>query len=744
MKGNTGTSKSKAKRFKRSGQETKMPSIEEVYEKDLPLMSNVDQIHVSHYVMNLEFDTGQRVVKGKVLLFLKEDHNGTVARSCRDENVGKTNEKNKCSHIILDACALDVTKVEKVMVPGGIDVQNLEDLYSTFEISDRCCREELKFSVTKWSLDIWGWEEFPDVVQIDYMTSRDTPSLHWRPAWGFSFDGEVPICCYTPAAPVNNRGLFPCQEPPSAMATWQSFVKVKKPYMAFLSSDRPSRTIFDTSDYSVMYFNCSQVLPMSTFSIIVSVFDSNNVFESEWTLKDITGAMLAVPIRWIFQSKVDVSFGLESLSFTKLLLTESRKILGPLPFQRLDIILMPNTFPTLGLANPSMIFLSPSLMTGRKSLLYSRLAHEIGHFWFGLSIGALDWTEEWLSEGFATFIEDVIYGNIISNLQLETTSNICRDSVETLEQVKIRPVIRLITLQHELENTSSHEELHYLQPNQVLQLSSQTETDTEIFNGQNKAIKNGLEPLKEFMQVHYLKGYFCLQILRDVVGVDQFLKFLRQYVLKFQGKLVRSKDFLDFFKNFCQSIHIENSIHKIDTIAQDWLLQSKIPEPYRSLNLGKAGQFMPETIQNIFPESVDSFIKVNAFSLSFLQDETVQLDITQLNSTQKIIFLEHILSTEQKITGDNLEKLSNVISPDEESPEVLHRWCEVIIKFKCKTMIETVSNFLLNHPAMGIYLYGELMISEKRSFQVLARKLFKLRREVLDPPHLKVLRCMLF
>ena len=27
-----------------------------------------------------------------------------------------------------------------------------------------------------------------------------------------------------------------------------------------------------------------------------------------------------------------------------------------------------------------------------------RISHEISHSWFGLVIGALDWTEEWLSE----------------------------------------------------------------------------------------------------------------------------------------------------------------------------------------------------------------------------------------------------------------------------------------------------------------------------------------------------------
>ena len=45
-----------------------------------------------------------------------------------------------------------------------------------------------------------------------------------------------------------------------------------------------------------------------------------------------------------------------------------------------------------------------------------RISHEISHSWFGLVIGALDWTEEWLSEGFATFAEDYIHQRTMEKL----------------------------------------------------------------------------------------------------------------------------------------------------------------------------------------------------------------------------------------------------------------------------------------------------------------------------------------
>ena len=59
------------------------------------------------------------------------------------------------------------------------------------------------------------------------------------------------------------------------------------------------------------------------------------------------------------------------------------------------------------LPSPSLMYLSQSVLSCEAML--TRVAHELCHSWFGLMIGARDWHEEWLSEGFATYLEALVH-----------------------------------------------------------------------------------------------------------------------------------------------------------------------------------------------------------------------------------------------------------------------------------------------------------------------------------------------
>ena len=65
--------------------------------------------------------------------------------------------------------------------------------------------------------------------------------------------------------------------------------------------------------------------------------------------------------------------------------------------------------------------------------------------------------------------------------------------------------------------------------------------------------------------------------------------------------------------------------------------------------------------------------------------------------------------------------------------EVQHRWCELIVALKIKDELPFVAEFLHQNQSMGIYLYGELMLSNDKSFKKKANEVYEDLKDELDP-----------
>lgn len=110
---------------------------------------------------------------------------------------------------------------------------------------------------------------------------------------------------------------------------------------------------------------------------------------------------------------------------------------------------------------------------------------------------------------------------------------------------------------------------------------------------------------------------------------------------------------------------------------------------------------------------------------------------------QLVLLLEHLL--EQKtLNPRTLQRLERTYHLPQQDAEVRHRWCELIVKHKYTKAYKTVERFLQEDQAMGIYLYGELMVSEDARQQQLARRCFELTKEQMDRCSAQVVAEMLF
>ncbi|XP_044796192.2 aminopeptidase O isoform X4 [Bubalus bubalis] len=764
---------------------------------DLPLMANTSHILVKHYVLDLDVDFESQVIEGTIVLFLESGNrfkkrSSSTKVACPSESneackfrmpepcqIPVTNTKTFSSKIgyndfvicgkgekdtsgkdgnhdnqeqasgissskyccdtgnhgseefllVLDCCDLSVLKVEEVdvaAVPGiekftrspKLRNQIVHELMALptdrwreqLDYYARCSQApgcgELLFDTDTWSLQIrkTGAQtatDFPHAIRIRYRTKPQGRSVTW------TSDQSGRPCVYTVGSPINNRALFPCQEPPVAMSTWQATVRAAASFVVLMSGENSAKPTQLQEGYSSWHYYVTMPMPASTFTIAVGSWtemkpetcSSNDVAtersfspsEAHFRYIGVCGHM-EYPCRFqkssastqkIIPHRVFAPACLKGACQETLLplippcLSAAHSVLGTHPFSRLDILIVPANFSSLGMASPHIVFLSQSTLTGMSQLCGTRLCHEIAHAWFGLAIGARDWTEEWLSEGFATHLEDVFWAKAQQQLAPH----------EAQEQQELRACLRWRRLQDEVQN--SPEEMQVLRPNK--------EKTGHVSDSGSSIIRHGLNPEKVFMQVHYLKGYFLLRFLAKRLGEDTYFSFLRKFVHTFHGQLILSQDFLQMLlENIPEEKRPELSV---GNIFRDWLESSGIPQP-----LQRERQALAECglAQQVSAE-VAKWVRVN----------------------------RRPRKRKRKDREEVFEK-------------VRHRWCELIVKHKYTKAYRDVERFLQEDQAMGIYLYGELMLSEDPRQQHLARRCFELSREQMDRSSAEVVAEMLF
>uniref|UniRef100_A0A8C0CR99 Aminopeptidase O (putative) n=1 Tax=Balaenoptera musculus TaxID=9771 RepID=A0A8C0CR99_BALMU len=702
---------------------------------DLPLMANTSHILVKHYVLDLDVDFESQIIEGTIVLFFesgnkfkkqsssteetypsesneackfrtpepchipvtntrtvssKMGYNDFVIRgkgekdtSGKDGNhdnqeqaSGISSSKYCCDTgdhgsedflLVLDCCDLSVLKVEEVDVAAVPGIENFTrspklrnqivrelvalpadrwreqlDYYARCSQAPGC--GELLFDIDTWSLQIrkTGAQtatDFPHAIRIRYTTKPQGRSVTW------TSDQSGRPCVYTMGSPINNRALFPCQEPPVAMSTWQATVRAAASFVVLMSGENSAKPTQLREGYSSWHYYVTMPMPASTFTIAVGswtetkpeICSSNDLvtersfspFEADFRYVGVCGHM-EYPCRFqnasattqeIIPHRVFAPVCLKGACQETLLplippcLSAAHSVLGTHPFSRLDVLIVPANFPSLGMARPNK--------------------EKTGH----------------------------------------------------------------------------------------------------VSDSGSSVIKHGLNPEKVFMQVHYLKGYFLLRFLAKRLGDDTYFSFLRKFVHTFHGQLILSQDFLQML---LESIPEERRLElSVENIFRDWLETSGIPQPLQRERLAGAECGLARQVS----AEVAKWVRVNRRPRKRKRKETEVLE--KLLPDQLVLLLEHLL--EQKTMNPRtLQRLERTYHLSEQDAEVRHRWCELVVKHKYTKAYRNVERFLQEDQAMGIYLYGELMVSEDARQQQLARRCFELSREQMDRPSAEVVAEMLF
>ena len=350
---------------------------------------------------------------------------------------------------ILDCCDLDIHRVEAIECK-----KTYEDWLKLFNLDVDASAEEflqlsrqsfprmLHHSTEKWCLKVWDPDvfkpqDFVHCIKIYYSTTSEGSSLRW------AMDQDGNPCVYTAGMWINNRSLMPCQEYGS-LSTWQAIIKVLPHLTVLMSGDNEGRII--TEDNAVAYHFKSR-MPLPSFSLALAigswqheVISSHNIVCSDcdyvseisednemysklkfsYLQKTCTHELECyipysqtpvIPCRIFAPKSILPRAVAEFADVFPSYSVAVQKLLGPFPFPRLDILIYPACSQDMAMSNPNLIFISQSMIAGDGSMQVN-LGHELSHYWFGLLLGAKDWTEEWLSEGFATFVEYIVEADV--------------------------------------------------------------------------------------------------------------------------------------------------------------------------------------------------------------------------------------------------------------------------------------------------------------------------------------------
>jgi aminopeptidase N len=166
---------------------------------------------------------------------------------------------------------------------------------------------------------------------------------------------------------------------------------------------------------------------------------------------------------------------------------------GPFPYERLAHVQSSTRFG--GMENATAIFYSDKAFRQR-TLGTGLVAHETAHQWFGDAVTARDWSHLWLSEGFASYFEQLWVAHSLGETAFHDGMRELRDEIAASKLTASRPVV----------DTAQRDPMALLNTNS------------------------------------YQKGVWVLHMLRQQVGDSAFYAGIRSYYAKYRDATATTDD----------------------------------------------------------------------------------------------------------------------------------------------------------------------------------------------------------
>ena len=386
-------------------------------------------------------------------------------------------------------------------------------------------------------------------ITIEYSTTKDCMAIDWLEPEQTS-GGKYPFM-YSQCQSILCREMLPIQDTPAIKMPVQISITVPEELIG-LAAGLFVEEINNGNNKTFIY---ALDIPIPSYLIAIAAGDIGSQNVSERCT--------------IYAEKTVVEKAAWEFSDTEKFLKIAENYIGEYVWGQYNILVLPPSFPFGGMENPTLTFLTPSLIAGDKSLV-SVVAHEISHSWTGNLVTNENWPDFWLNEGFTMFIERKILS-----------------SHKDKDMAKLDAMVGLSNLKADIIAFGESKSFSSLEPNLL-----------------------GRNPDDAFNKVPYEKGFNLLYYLENKVNNDDiFQKFMRSYIDKFKKGVVKYMDFRTFFETF-----IKNNVKDWEKILNDidwdtWVFAPGFP-PVENDFSNKYADEVDQAVKDFYENKLgDDFVK---------------------------------------------------------------------------------------------------------------------------------------
>ncbi|RPD59483.1 zincin, partial [Lentinus tigrinus ALCF2SS1-6] len=308
-------------------------------------------------------------------------------------------------------------------------------------------------------------------------------------------------------------------------------------------------------------------------------------------------------------------------------LATAEKILPPYRFGVYDLLVLPPSFPYGGMENACLTFLTPTLLTGDRTLV-DVVVHELTHSWFGNGVTYVqaNSTHFWLNEGWTTYIERLLLQLLHTPADRGFSFLIGYKSLQdALKQYEENPKYQRLVIDFE----------------------------------------TGEDPDDAYSTVPYEKGAnFLLHLERMLGGLDVFLPYIYEYVSTFMGKSITTEQWKAHLYAYFEKHGGEEKIKALNSVKWDeWLY----------------GEGLKLPVEMVYDTALarEAFSLAEKWDASRSEADVSKLgfqasDVASFNANQKIVFLERLQSYTALPTS-HIKHLGQVYAFDS-TPNAELRW----------------------------------------------------------------------